>query len=343
MIGIDISDQTIKVVEISSAPKRRLLSHCLKMIPAGVIANGVVVDKKAMAQALEGALSECRISTKVRDSVIASIPETQSFLRVIEVPQMNEDELSEAVRWEIGQHIPFGLDNVYVDWQEVAASGHELKPGHMEVQVGAAQKPVVDSLYDVMKEIGLDVAAYELESQAVVRSLVSSEWMLKHGILIIDLGSTTTNVIVYDYGAIRFTASLQQGVVQLIEGMAPEDTKKLMAHLHEIPKELAAKAHDHVVASADKLVKDILGIIDFYNSVDKKHVVKELLLVGGGSNLTGLDTVFLKYFTDVHVQRGNPWVNVLEGKKDSRPPLDLQESVRYATAIGLALRDVLPL
>src|SRR3990167_5951574 len=120
MIGIDISDQTIKVVEISSAPRLRLISHCLKMIPAGVIANGVVVDKKAMAQALEGALSECRISTKVRDSVIASIPETQSFLRVIEVPEMNEDELSEAVRWEIGQHIPFGLENVYVDWQEVA-------------------------------------------------------------------------------------------------------------------------------------------------------------------------------------------------------------------------------
>lgn len=343
MIGIDISDQTIKVAEISSSPKRKLLSRCLKMIPSGVIINGIVANKKAMAEALLGALSDCRISARVRDSVVASIPETQSFLRVIEVPQMNEDELSEAVRWEIGQHIPFGLENVYVDWQYIESSGHKLKPGHIEVQVGAAQKSVVDSLYEVMHSIGLDVAAYELESQAVVRSLISNELKTKHGILVIDLGSTTTNVIVYDYGAIRFTASLQQGVMQLISGMAPEDVKNLMAHLHEIPKDLAAKAHEHVIVSADKLVRDILGIINFYNSIDKQHIVKEILLVGGGSNLTGLDTVFLKYFQEVHIQRGNPWVNILSSAKRGKPPMDLQESVRYATAIGLALRDVVPL
>ncbi len=343
MIGIDISDQTIKIARISSSSKRSLLARCLTMIPSGVIANGMVVNKKAMAEALADALSKCRLSASVRDSVVASIPETQSFLRVIEVPQMNEDELSEAVRWEIGQHIPFGLENVYVDWEYVESNGHTVKPGHIEVQVGAAQKSIVDSLYEVMSHMGLDVAAYELESQAVVRSLIPGEWKSKHGILIIDLGSTTTNVIVYDYGAIRFTASLQQGVAQLVAGMAPDDIKTLMAHLHEIPQGLAEKAHNHVAASADALVRDILGITDFYNGIDKEHVVKEILLVGGGSNLTGLDAVFLKYFQDVHIQRGNPWVNVLPANKGARPPMDLQESVRYATAIGLALRTVIPL
>ncbi len=343
MIGIDISDQSIKIVQLSAGPRRRLLSHCMKILPPGVIENGIVIDKKAMTEEIKAALSSCRIPTKIHDSVVASIPETQSFLRVVEIPTMNEDEVHEAVRWEIAQHIPFGLENVYIDWQPSVPSGHGAKPGHMEVEVGAAQKKVVDPLYEVMGNIGLDIAAYELESQAIVRSLISNDWKLKQGILIIDLGNTATNVIVYDYGAIRFTASLPQGVSQLLHDVTPEDGKAIMDNLIEMPKDLSDRVEAKVSLSADTLVHDIFGIVEFYNGIDAKHEVKEIILTGGGSNLPGLDVVFLKYFTEVHIQRGNPWVNILSGKNTAKPPMNIQESVRYSTAIGLALREVIPL
>ncbi|HLC49199.1 MAG TPA: type IV pilus assembly protein PilM [Candidatus Andersenbacteria bacterium] len=343
MIGIDISDQTIKVVQLSSPPKRRLLSHCMKQLPLGVIENGVVIDKKKMEEEIRAALTSCRIPVKIKDSVVASIPETQSFLRVIEIPIMDEDEIHEAVRWEIAQHIPFGLENVYVDWQHSASRNHGAKPGHMEVEVGAAQKRVVDPLYEVMKSIGLDVVAYELESQAIVRSLISNDWKLKQGILIIDLGSTATNVVVYDYGAVRFTASLPYGVVQLLKDVSAQDARAIMENLEALPKELSDRVEPKIAHLADALVKDIFGIVKFYNGIDAKHEVREIILTGGGSNLPGLDGVFLKYFLEVNIQRGNPWVNILSGKDAVRPPLDIQESVRYSTAIGLAIRSIIPL
>ena len=85
---------------------------------------------------------------------------------------------------------------------------------------------------------------------------------------------------------------------------------------------------------------EIRGIADFYNSIDEQHEVREILLTGGGSNLPGLDKVFLRFFGNVHVQRGNPWVNILRTGKEKRPPLSLQESVFFTTAIGAALRPV---
>jgi len=52
-------------------------------------------------------------------------------LRVIEIPIMNEDEVAEAVQWEVSHHIPFGLENVYIDWQTLQ-SGHKPAPGRMK-------------------------------------------------------------------------------------------------------------------------------------------------------------------------------------------------------------------
>ena len=343
MIGIDISDQTIKLVQLSSGHNLRLGCRCLHILPPKVVVNGIVVDAVAMERELGQALSSCGALYKRKDPVVASIPEAQSFLRVIDIPTMSEDEIREAVQWEIAQHIPFGLENVYIDWQSCDSSDHEMQPNHQEVQVGAAQKKVVDSLYGVLTNLHLDVAAFELESQAIVRSLISSEWRVKQGLLIVDIGSSATNVIVYDHGASRFTASLSKGVASLTSSLSPEDATMVLAQLHALPADLIARMHGAIIPGLEQLVKEIRGIVDFYNRTDAKHEVREIILTGGGSNLPRFDEVFLRYFDDVHIQRGNPWVNILTGTASAHPPMDLQESVRYTTALGLALRYTTPL
>lgn len=343
MIGIDISDQTIKIVELSPGPRRHLGCRSLHILPPNIVVSGIVVDATAMERELASALKACGAVYKKKDSIVASIPETQSFLRVIEIPTMGEDEIAEAVQWEIAQHIPFGLENVYIDWQPCIKSEHTVRSGHMEVQVGAAQKKVVDALYAVMKKLNLDVAAFELESQAIVRSLISSEWRLKQGLLIVDIGSTATNVVVYDYGASRFTASLARGAQSLTSSLTPEDARMVMEKLHALPEDLMSRVHDTMVPGFEQLVTDIRGVVDFYNRSDTTHEVREIMLTGGGSNLPSLDEAFLKQFDDVQIQRGNPWVNILSGTDAAHPPMDIQESIRYTTALGLALRDTMPL
>ena len=305
--------------------------------------NGVVANKEMMKAALQEALVSCRTKSIKKDTVVVSIPETQSFLRVIEMPDMSDDEVDESIRWEIAQHIPFGVESVYIDWQALVHSGHGVAKGKREIQAGAAQKKVVDPLYDVMMELGLDVAAFELESQAIVRALISPELHRKQGVLIVDIGSTATNVIVHDLGASRFTASLQQGVARLATKLAVQDQEKLMQNLHEIPADLLERITPIMEPELDKLVVDIRGVADFYNSIDAEHRVREVILTGGGSNLLGLDEAFLQHFENIHIQRGNPWVNILSSKDSVHPPMNIQESVRYATALGLALRNVIAL
>ncbi len=340
MIGIDISDRSVKVVRLSNDASHRFMAHGAQDIPEKVIENGMINNLKTVQEIIRKTLDICKIIGHYSDPVIASIPEAQSFLRVIEIPLMNDDEIGEAVQWEVAQHIPFGLENVYLDWQPLSG-GHKAASGRREVLVGATPKKVVTNLYDTLHALGLEVAAFELESQAIVRALISADLRGRQGILIIDLGASGTNVVIHDHGALRFTATLQKGVNNIRAGLSTADATVVDTRLQELSTQDAKRLGTQMLPAMEELVMEIRGIVEFYNSIDAEHEVKEIILTGGGSNLPGLDQAFLRYFANVHVQRGSPWVNILTGHKTATAPLNLQESVRYTTALGLALRSVI--
>jgi type IV pilus assembly protein PilM len=275
------------------------------------------------------------------DAVIASIPETQSFLRVIDIPVMEESEVTEAVQWEVAQHIPFGLENVYIDWQFISST-HKIEEGREEVLVGAAQKKVIDPLYAALRALHLDVAAFELESQAIVRSLITPELKQKQGLLVVDLGASATNVVIHDHGTIRFTASLSRGTSSMESALSPDERAILNAPPHQVAFKNPEAIKKKMLSVEEELVAEISGVVDFFNSLGATHEVREILLTGGGANLPGLDQAFFRFFDNVHIQRGNPWVNALRSDKQVDPPLGVSESVVFSTALGLALRPVAP-
>jgi type IV pilus assembly protein PilM len=340
MIGIDISRDSVKIIRLSNSLPHRLLANCWHEVPVGVMEKGEVKNAKVMRQVIIEALQQCSIADGVRDTVIASIPETESFLRVIEIPRMDESEISEAIQWEVAQHIPFGLENVYLDWQTITRAQRN-HADRLEVLVGAAERRVVDPLYSLLAGLDLDVAALELESQAIVRALISVELKQRKGLLIIDLGSSSTNVVIHDRGVVRFTASLQKGARELHGALSAQEVAVITGPPKESVEADEAILAQKMQASFDSLVIEVHGVVEFYTGLAVDNEVNEILLTGGGANLLGLDQAFLRHFDDVHVQRGNPWVNMMAAGKRARAPMNVQESVHYATAIGLALRHVL--
>lgn len=350
MLGLDISDRSLKLIHLTNQPPYRLLSRCWSPLKDGIMSKGVVQRPDELKQVVSHMLVQCRVKAKYKETVVASIPETQSFLRVVEIPRMREEEIDEAVQWEVAQHIPFGLENVYIDWQPVPEvpgqattepARHVAAAEKMEVLVGVAQKKVIDPLYGVLSALPVTVAAFELESQAIVRALISSELRYKQGLLIVDLGASATNVVVHDHGTVRFTASLQRGALDLLTGIDATERQRMLETPPEqlqVPEQMAPQFRP----AQEALVLEIHGVVEFYNSIDTQHTVREIILTGGGSNLPGLDQAFLQHFDNVVVQRGNPWV-LVRGVKHGTPqqPMNLQESVHYATAVGLALRPVI--
>jgi type IV pilus assembly protein PilM len=254
--------------------------------------------------------------------------------------------MDEAVQWAVRQHIPFDLERVYLDWQELIVSPRLA--GRREVLVGAAQKDVVDPLLQALDGVNLQVAALELEAQAIVRSLLPLDAQDVFGVLIIDLGATYTNVVFFDGGAMRFTTSIQFGGDDL--------TQRLAESLHLQPSIAAEKKaivglKRQSGEDADFSLVLRQATVELFREVEKTvreltiqiragQPVQAILLSGGSANLPGIKDVVAEVFPGIPVQMGNPWTNVYSvGEQEQRSPLSPQDANHFVTAIGLALRS----
>ncbi len=345
MIGIDISDKSIKVAEVTGGDYPLLRTVCWSPLAPRLMRRGIVQDIPAVTKALGQAMTRCSPLPVKEKYAVASIPEMQSFLRVIDLPTMKEREADEAVRWAIRRHIPFDLDKVYLDWEPVDSS---REGRYHQVLVGVAQREVVDPLLAVLDGLGLNVMALELEARSVVRCLLPrsrEEAADIRGVLVIDLGATSTNVVFFDRGAMRYTASIQTGGDDLTRRLAARLGLSLSEAAEK--KSAAGPAGKEGTQLREVLKEGVLELIRQVERVVKEMVVqlppeervRAILLAGGGSNLSGMTGEFGKIFSGVPVQLGSPWTNVGGKVTTGGANISTADAMHFTTAIGLALRD----
>lgn len=344
MIGIDISDRSIKVVEIAGEEHARLRTAGWSPMDAALVRRGIIQDVPAVQQTLWEAFKKCSPLPAQQTMAVLSIPETQSFLRVLELPVMTATELDEAVRWAIRPHIPFDVDRMYIDWQLLDTPART--PGQRQVVVGAAQKAVVDPLLQVADGVELQVVALELEAQALVRSLLPRDAYDVVGVLLIDLGATSTNIIFFDR-AMRFTTSLQRGGDDLTQTLATQlklqpsiaAEKKAIIGVQDVARD--AQIAVTLRTATLQLVQQISQMVtEITTQIESPQGLRAILLAGGAANLPGIVNIFAEVFPGVPVQLGNPWINLTMGSEpDSALPLSPADASHFTTAIGLALRQ----
>lgn len=345
MIGVDISDKSIKIAEVIGRKKTTLRTVCWSPLAPNLIRRGVVQDVPAVIAALQDAFKKCSPVAISGESVVASIPETQSFVRILEIPVMSQKEMDEAVKWAVRRHIPFDLDRVYLDWQPVGAVRGKRKQQY--VIVGAVQKGVVDPLLQVLDGVGLRVIALELEVQAIVRSILPLGAVDVHGILIVDLGATSTNIIFFDGGAMKFTSSVQVGGDDLTRALAhtlhikPSVAAEKKATIGVLEREGEEDVAYALRDATNKMLLQIRKVVrEMTTQLQGDQAVRAIVLSGGSANLPGIQDVFADVFPDIPVQMANPWVNILAEGKDGKMPLSAQDASHFVTALGLALREV---
>lgn len=340
MVGIDISDKSIKVAEVSEDATPRLRAVGWAALPAEAVVRGYIRDGQLVTQMLAEALERASPWAISGQRVVASIPEIQSFVSIVEVPRMSRREMDEAVQWAVQQHLPFDLERVYLDWQPLT----NAPEGKQQVLVGAAQREVVDPLLAVLDSLGLTCVALELEAQSIVRSLLPLEASDIEGVLIVDLGAVSTNVIYFDRGAMRFTTSILEGgdmlTVELARslGISAEEAAEKKALVG-----VSTAAADQTVAvplrTATRKLVDRVGQIarDVVRQVGGPGL-RAVLLGGGAANLPGIGEVFAEVVPGVPVQLGKVWTNLLPDGREGEAPLSKEDAAHFATALGLALR-----
>lgn len=272
--------------------------------------QGVIANPQAVANEIKELLKKPNWGKIRAERVNLSLPEEKIFSRVLELPQMSEAELSDAVQWEAEQYIPTPLKELSLDYEIVGtrSNGKEILN---EVLMIAAPQNIINSYLEVIDKLGLEPYNIETNIQAVARSMISSK-AKDEAILVIDIGGKTTSMAVFDK-TVRITGSIPVGG----ENISVESKK---ASFPEI----------------DTLASELKKLINYYEEKDDKKIARAFLC-GGSACLPSLKEEIAQKI-NLEVEIGNPWVNI---STYPLKPIPKAESPRYANAIGLALNGVL--
>ncbi|MDO8474158.1 MAG: type IV pilus assembly protein PilM [bacterium] len=348
--GLDISDLSVKVAQLKRGKGGFFLSSFGEFqIPVGVIEHGQIKKEKELTEILKGVRTQVQGEKIKTPYVIASLPEEQAFLQIIQLPRMSKEDLESAVRFEAENYVPYSLDTMEIDFEQVVPVVDHLN--HADVLLAALPKATVSSYVAVLKEADFIPLALEIESSAVTRALIQQE-TAPVPILVVDLGATRTSFIVFAGYSLRFTASIAvsssrftQSIAEFLHiGFQEAESLKIQYGLEDQTSASGKKVFEALVPPLTDLIEQIKKHINYYEShAGHEHLqrpistIQKIILCGGGANLKGI-AQFLVGELQKEVSIGNPWVNILPTSLKELPPLSFAESLRYTTAFGLALR-----
>lgn len=328
--GFDISDRTIKYSIFSKRSGKLLLDSFGKhILPEGLIVSGEIKKKEELTKFLSIFRKELK-----SNSIILALPEEKAFLTKINLPLMKKSKIRQALELQIEEQIPLSLDEVFFDYDCIEDKGH------FDVHLVAYPKKVILDYRDTFKKAGFLPLVFEMESNALSRSLISEEDASVQ--IIIDFGRTRVSFIVADNGRVKFSSTINVGGESLNAIMSDKfSVNKFEAE--QLKKEKQRAEFNRFLPVVSKIRDEVHRVVLFWNKRlkdygKKRKQIEKIVLSGGDSNLSGL----LEYFSheiQIPAEIGNPWINISSFEKNI-PQMDKRESLIYATAIGLALRAV---
>ena len=338
-LGIDIGTLSIKIVEFSNENGRPKLENYAILTDYDLVSRHSVQDgAKRTSKVFDGEAS-LMLKRLVKAGEIGtreinmSAPIFSSFLTAMELPQMSESEVVNAVHFEAKKYVPVSLDSVVIDWSLIGTS----VDGKILILLIAIPKDLINEYTNIAREADLKLLTIELETVSAARALIGNDPVPT---VLMDMGSRDTTISVVDNGHLRISHSIETSGEDLTRVLA-NSLNISWRRAEELKKENGLKIMDNnsqITSVLTPLLNIIINatqnIIDVYFSKTKKKIEK-LIIYGGASKMPG----FVEYLNSrlkMDAVIGAPFSRVVYPEK-LKPVID-EIGHEFTIAIGLALK-----
>lgn len=339
IIGVDLGLGTIKIVALDKNQDKYILSGIGEVKdPNQEWFKGLEASNKSLEEvsaALKGLLRDMKISGRVG---VTALPESEIISRLVSLPPLKESEIRDALKFEAETFVPYPLDQVSIDYEIVK----EDEAGRLTVFAIAAKNDLIQNYVKIFKGAGLELAAIESPAVSMRRVLSQMKTSLE-ATMMVDIGEKHSNIVAFKKGEIEFARSMATGgesltraiSVNLGMDMATAEEYKKAYGIKEM--ELEGKVAAAIMPIFDNIAEEIRKAMASF-AENNENPINLLVLQGGASRMPGFAEELTKIL-GVEVQVVQPFLNIDSSKIVS--PIDLQnEGYRFATAVGLALREI---
>ena len=337
--ALDIGNHSIKVAEIDrrSVQKADLVSFGSIATPFGVLNSQDDQAKLRIAQKIKEVLDSSNIKTK---KCVAALPEASIFTRLLTVPKVTEEKLEELIFWEARQYIPLPLSEVQTDYipvEEVEVNGKKM----MKILLVASPKVLINRYIDIAKKADIELIALETETIATSRA-VSFNNDLEKSFMILDFGANGTDMSVVKNGKMIFSQSIGTGSDSLTKAIANDfNLEVAQAEKYKIAyglkkDEIDGKIYNSILPIVQIIQDEIQRTISFFRTHLQDSVPQNILMVGDGAKLKGLDA-YLSEKLGIKAELYDAGVK-LSIARNLRDDVKAMSLIGYSVAIGLGLK-----
>ena len=215
LVGLDIGSHSVKIMQANIANVTpRLISMGVAPLPRDAFVEGRVAKPELVAEAIRVLASHLGIKQR---TVAISISGYDVMFKKIPLPTMTESELDERMHSELGQYIPYNIDEVDVDYKVIDVS--KDRPNSMDVLIVAAKKESVSDFTNLLKLCGFDPFVVDVDFFALSNSFEASYGFGDDRVALLDIGANKSVMNIGHKGVPIFTRSISIGGNQITDNI----------------------------------------------------------------------------------------------------------------------------
>lgn len=334
--GLDIGTTAVRLVELrGNGPTKVLVRYGYVPVDPKISISDSKADEQKLGQIIRNLVSEAGISSR---NVTIGIPSQRVFTTVVDIERLSSSELERTLHYQADSFIPTQLSESKLDWALLGDSPADQTK--VEVLLSSVSNEYIERRLDMLETIGLNVIAFEPDSMALARAIISPEATVPQ--MVLDIGSKSTDLVIVMNGAPRLIRSIPTGTEAIIRAAMQNlniDEKQAEQFVFKFglsKDKLEGQIYQGIIGTVDILITEIDKSIKFFQTRYSGSRIDRVIVTGGASALPEFPVYIANKFS-MSVEIGNAWRNV-SFSPDRQNEL-LAVSNHFGVAAGLAERS----
>ena len=341
LVGLDIGSSAMKLVELQEKKGEYWLQRLgVEPLSPEAIVDGSIMDSSLVVDALNRLVAATGVKAP---GFATSLSGHSVIIKKIQVPAMAPEDLSEQIRWEAEQYIPFDINDVRLDY--VVLSEGEAGHDNMDVLLVAVKRDKVNDYVSVISQAGrvptlVDVDAFAIQNAYESNYDVDSSKV----IALVNMGASVTNINVLVRGQTAFWRDISFGGNQFSEALQREfnlsfEQAERLKRGQPVERFQPTDARSVLDGVSGELATEIQKTFDFFAATSSEGPVDEIVLSGGCALTANLQQTLRERFgVPIEVMDPLRRIHYRDGDFDR----DWLRSIApmLAVSVGLAIRKV---
>jgi type IV pilus assembly protein PilM len=163
-VGLNLSSSHISIVDLFKARKDVIIKRLvIDEVPANAVEKGELKDPEAMSAGLKEIWRKHRISDR---KVFIGIANQKVIAKEVQIPVLNDEEINNSIKYQIGDFIPIPKNNIIYDYYIVEKGENSSK-----LMLVGTLKSMINDIAKSFKDAGLFAQAIDLNCFAFYRTL----------------------------------------------------------------------------------------------------------------------------------------------------------------------------